>query len=322
MDTTISELKNEFVKIIDQIGKIQTIKMSAHLKISRFKTIYDEMIHLNSAKKHFLVCLEALHFQYKMFVAEQESLTKTMALLVNRVYRDYYHYYNAIVKELAKYEISQPVVEKQHLVYTLDDLKRAVVSDGVASRSVFNHQGSGTSEDLKSSLVYKDTEPSAEFQAEDIALVFDNIVVLLNSISLKYNENEMVIQQYKTRSTTGIFIGNLINTLEYDNSVLDDHAKLFFKSVEFTIRTQSAYFAKLLKRFQSSVEDIDGEVSFHESSWDNSSLSVSDQLVQTTDDGNPRLSQWTGTKDDNGAKEEEESCVVGMTIDEIYKNNA
>ena len=295
MDTTISELKNEFVKIIDQIGKIQTIKMSAHLKISRFKTIYDEMIHLNNAKKHFLVCLEALHFQYKMFVAEQESLTKTMALLVNRVYRDYYHYYNAIVKELAKYEVSQPVVEKQH-------------------------------------LVYKDTEPNAEFQAEDIALVFDNIVVLLNSISLKYNENEMVIQQYKTRSTTGIFIGNLINTLEYDNSVLDDHAKLFFKSVEFTIRTQSAYFAKLLKRFQSSVEDIDGEVSFHESSWDNSSLSVSDQLVQTTDDGNPRLSQWTGSKDaeqkdaeqkDAGQKDDgEDPCVVGMTIDEIYKNNA
>lgn len=301
MDTTISKLKNEFVKIIDQIGKIQTIKMSAHLKISRFKTIYDEMIQLNNAKKHFLVCLEALHFQYKMFVAEQESLTKTMALLVNRVYRDYYHYYNAIVKELAKYEISQPVVEKQH-------------------------------------LVYKDTEPNAEFQAEDIALVFDNIVVLLNSISLKYNENETVIQQYKTRSTTGIFIGNLINTLEYDNSVLDDHAKLFFKSVEFTIRTQLAYFAKLLKRFQSAVEDIDGEVSFHESSWDNSSLSVSDQLVQTTDDGNPRLSQWTGSKDagqkdnnetkdtnetkDNNETKEEESCVVGMTIDEIYKNNA
>ena len=266
MDTTISKLKNEFVKIIDQIGKIQTIKMSAHLKISRFKTIYDEMIQLNNAKKHFLVCLEALHFQYKMFVAEQESLTKTMALLVNRVYRDYYHYYNA------------------------------------------------------------------EFQAEDIALVFDNIVALLNSISLKYNENETVIQQYKTRSTTGIFIGNLINTLEYDNSVLDDHAKLFFKSVEFTIRTQSAYFAKLLKRFQSAVEDIDGEVSFHESSWDNSSLSVSDQLVQTTDDGNPRLSQWTGSKDaeqkdaeqkDAGQKDDgEESCVVGMTIDEIYKNNA
>jgi hypothetical protein len=294
MDTTISELKNEFVKIIDQIGKIQAIKMSTHLKISRFKTIYDEMIHLNSAKKHFLVCLEALHFQYKMFVAEQESLTKTLALLVNRVYRDYYHYYNMISKELAKYEIMQPMVEKHH-------------------------------------LVYKDTEPNAEFQAEDIMLVFDNMVALLNSISLKYNENEAVIRQYKTRSTTGIFIGNLINTLEYDNSVLDDHAKLFFKGVDFMIKTQSAYFAKLLKRFQSAVEDIDGEVSFNDSPWDNSSLSVSDQLIQTTDDGNPRLSQWNGTKDadvsnDDGAQgdgvKEEEPCVVGMTIDEIYNNTA
>jgi len=313
MDTTISELKNEFVKIIDQIGKIQAIKMSTHLKITRFKTIYDEMIHLNSAKKHFLVCLEALHFQYKMFVAEQESLTKTLALLVNRVYRDYYHYYNMIAKELAKYEITQPVVEKHH-------------------------------------LVYKDTEPNAEFQAEDIMLVFDNMVALLNSISLKYNENEAVIRQYKTRSTTGIFIGNLINTLEYDNSVLDDHAKLFFNGVDFMIKTQSAYFAKLLKRFQSAIEDIDGEVSFNDSSLDPthteqpveiSTLGNADAShkpphteqpvdintlgnadashkppVQTTDDGNAQLLQWIRPN------EEEDPCVVGMTIDEIHQNNA
>jgi hypothetical protein len=256
MESAIGELKTRFNQISDQIGKILEIKMSAHFKISRFKTIYDEMIQMNSSKKHFLVCLEALHFQYKMFITEQESLTRLLLMLLNRVYRDYFNYYNVILKELPKYEVQAPVIAKQH-------------------------------------LVYRDAEPSAEFQPEDIALAFDNMMSLLYSIALKYNENETVIHQYKVRSVSGIFIGNLINTLEYDNRVLDDHASLFIKSIDFTLKTQASYFSKTLKRFQCAVEDIDNEVSFQESPWDNSGMSVADQVVQKTDDGNPMVSQWT-----------------------------
>jgi hypothetical protein len=238
--------------------------MSAHFKISRFKTIYDEMIQMNSSKKHFLVCLEALHFQYKMFITEQESLTRLLLMLLNRVYRDYFNYYNVILKELPKYEVHAPVIAKQH-------------------------------------LVYKDAEPNTEFQPEDIALVFENMMSLLYSVSLKYNENETVIHQYKVRSVSGIFIGNLINTLEYDNRVLDDHASLFIKSIDFTLKTQASYFSKTLKRFQCAVEDIDNEVSFQESPWDNSGMSVADQVVQKTDDGYPMVSQWTSPpKEDLG----------------------
>ena len=203
MESAIGELKNRFIKINDQIGKILEIKMSAHFKISRFKTIYDEMIQLNSSKKHFLVCLEALHFQYKMFITEQESLTRLLLMLLNRVYRDYFNYYNTIAKELARYEIEQPIVAKQH-------------------------------------AVYKDTEPFAEFQIEEISLVFENVNTLISAILMKHAENESVVQQYKSRSSTGIFIGNLINTLEYDNSVLEDHAKLFLKSIDFSVKTQTA----------------------------------------------------------------------------------
>lgn len=263
MESAIGELKTRFIQINAQISKILEIKMSAHFKLSRFKTIYDEMIQMNSSKKHFLVCLEALHFQYKMFITEQESLTRLLLMLLNRVYRDYFNYYNVILKELPKYEVHAPVIAKQH-------------------------------------LVYKDADPNTEFQPEDIALVFDNMMSLLYSVALKYNENETVIHQYKVRSVSGIFIGNLINTLEYDNRVLDDHASLFIKSIDFTLNTQASYFSKTLKRFQCAVEDIDNEVSFQESPWDNSGMSVADQVVQKTDDGNPMVSQWTSpTKDDD-----------------------
>jgi hypothetical protein len=239
--------------------------------LTRFKNIYDEIVHMNNTKKQFLVCLEALHFQYKVLITEQDNLTKMLLMLMNRIYRDYFNYYNAIAKELARYEIAQPIVTKQH-------------------------------------AIYKDTEPFAEFQIEDISLVFENVNTLISAILMKHAENESVVQQYKSRSSTGIFIGNLINTLEYDNSVLEDHANLFLKSIDFSVKTQTAYLTKMLKRFETMVNDINSEVMLHDSPWDNSAMSVSDQLVQATDDDEPRVSQW---------KPDESDEVIGITIGEI-----
>jgi hypothetical protein len=201
-----------------------------------------------------------------------------LLMLLNRVYRDYFNYYNVILKELPKYEVHAPVIAKQH-------------------------------------LTYRDAEPNAEFQPEDITLVFENMLSLLYSVALKYNENETVIHQYKVRSVSGIFIGNLINTLEYDNRVLDDHASLFIKSVDFTLKTQTSYFSKTLKRFQCAVEDIDNEVSFQESPWDNSGMSVADQVVQKTDDGNPMVSQWTSLPDDRSLPKEDDQSPPPVGID-------
>lgn len=271
MENIFATMKIDFVKMIDLIHKINGIKLSSHVMLTRFKNIYDEIVHMNNTKKQFLVCLEALHFQYKVLITEQDNLTKMLLMLLNRIYRDYFNYYNAIAKELARYEIAQPIVAKQH-------------------------------------TIYKDTEPFAEFQIEDISLVFENVNTLISAILMKHAENESVVQQYKSRSSTGIFIGNLINTLEYDNSVLEDHAKLFLKSIDFSVKTQTAYLTKMLKRFETMVNDINSEVMLHDSPWDNSAMSVSDQLVQATDDDEPRVSQW---------KPDESDEVIGITIGEI-----
>ena len=271
MENTFATIKIDFIKMVDLIHKINGIKLSSHVMLTRFKNIYDEIVHMNNTKKQFLVCLEALHFQYKVLITEQDNLTKMLLMLLNRIYRDYFNYYNAIAKELARYEIAQPIVTKQH-------------------------------------AIYKDTEPFAEFQIEDISLVFENVNTLISAILMKHAENESVVQQYKSRSSTGIFIGNLINTLEYDNSVLEDHAKLFLKSIDFSVKTQTAYLTKMLKRFETMVNDINSEVMLHDSPWDNSAMSVSDQLVQATDDDEPRVSQW---------KPDESDEVIGITIGEI-----
>lgn len=71
------------------------------------------------------------------------------------------------------------------------------------------------------------------------------------------------------------------------------------------------------------IADINADISFQESPWDNSSMSVSDQLVQKTDDGYPMVSQWANKDDeakDDATKDDEakdDDDIIGITIDEI-----
>lgn len=268
MENTFAAIKTNFIKLVELIHKINGIKLSIHVMLTRFKNIYDDISHMNNTKKQYSICLEALHFQHKALITEQDNLNKMLLMFLNRAYRDYFNYYNTILKELARYEIVQPNVAKQH-------------------------------------AIYKDTEPFAEFRIEDISLVFENVNTLISAILIKHAENESVIQQYKTRSSIGIFIGNLISTIEYDNSVLEDHTKLFLKNIDFSVKTQTVYLTKMLKRFETMIDDINSEVILNDSPWDNSSMSVSDEVEQMTDDGHPPVSQW---------KPEE---VVGITISEL-----
>ena len=271
MENTFAMIKTDFIKLVNLIHKINGIKLSIHVMLTRFRHTYDDIVKLNNTKNHFLVCLEALHFQYKVLITENDNLNKMFLMLLNRAYRDYFNCYNTIVKELARYEIAQPNVANQH-------------------------------------AIYKDTESFAEFQIEEISLVFENVNTLISAILIKHAENENVVQQYKVRSSIGIFIGNLISTIEYDNSVLEDHAKLFLKNIDFSVKTQTVYLTKMLKRFETMLDDINTEVMLHDSQWDNSAMSVSDQLLQATDDGEPRVSQW---------KPYESGEVVGITISEL-----
>jgi len=258
MDDEIFNLKNDFLEVKTTVDKIIEIKTSIKLKLAQLKEIHTDLIKENDSKKIFLICLESFHFQYKVMVFDSDNLHRNFLLLTNRAYCDYYNLYNMLYKLFEDYKIDIPTATQ--------------------------HQ------------VYNDLEPFCEYALENIYLVHDNAVELITCLIEKLKENELTIHKYKSKSQSGIRINNFINTLDYDNKILRDQIELYISYCDFFQDTQLKYFTKLLERIKSLQDDINEDVKFHETPWDNVSISEKETIMQSVDDC--AVSQWGLSSED------------------------
>jgi hypothetical protein len=258
MDDEIFNLKNDFLEVKTTVDKIIEIKTSIKLKLAQLKEIHTDLIKDNDSKKIFLICLESFHFQYKAMVFDSDNLHRNFLLLTNRAYCDYYNLYNMLYKLFEDYKIDIPTATQ--------------------------HQ------------VYNDLEPFCEYALENIYLVHDNAVELITCLIKKLKENEFTINKYKSKSQSGIRIDNFINTLEYDNKILRDQIELYISYCDFFQDTQLKYFTKLLDRIKSFQDDINEDIKFHETPWDNGSISEKETIMQSVDDC--AVSQWGLSSED------------------------
>ena len=258
MDDEIFNLKNAFIEVKSIVDKIVEMRAAIKKKLSQLKEIHAELINDNDSKKIFLICLESLHFQYKAMLFDSDNLQRNFLMLTNRAYCDYYNLYNMLHKLFDDYKIDIPTFT-QH-------------------------------------PVYNDLEPFAEYSLENIYLMHDNAVELITCLISKLRENELSVNKYKSKSQTGIRIANFINTLEYDNKILRDQIELYTNYCTFFQDTQLKYFTKLLNKIKNLQDEIDEDIKFHETPWDETNINEKDTLVQSADDC--AVSQWGISSED------------------------
>jgi len=258
MDDEIFKIKNEFMEVKNIVDKIVEIKTAIKKKLSQLKEIHTDLIKDNDSKKIFLICLESFHFQYKAMHFDSDNLHRNFLMLTNRAYCDYYNLYNMLHKLFEDYKIDIPT--------------------------------------LTHHLIYNDLEPFCEYSLENIYLVHDNAVELITCLIGKLRENELSINKYKSKSQSGIRIVNFINTLEYDNKILRDQIELYTNYCTFFQDTQLKYFIKLLDKIKTLQDEIDEDVQFHETPWDETNICEKDTLIQTHDDC--AVSQWGISSED------------------------
>jgi hypothetical protein len=258
MDDEIFNLKNKFLEVKSIVDKIVEIKTAIKVKLGRLKEIHTDLINDNDSKKIFLICLESFHFQYKAMVFDTDNLHKKFIMLSNRAYCDYYNLYNMLYKLFEDYKIDIPTMT-QH-------------------------------------PVYNDLEPFCEYALENIYLVHDNAVELIICLIKLLKENEATINKYKFKLQSGIRIANFINTLEYDNKILKDQIELYTSYCNFFQDTQLKYFTKLQNRIKTLQNEINEDIKFHETPWDNVSILEKDTVTQSLDDC--AVSQWGLSSED------------------------
>jgi hypothetical protein len=217
----MDKLKNNFESILTLKRKVLQTKTDIHERLQQVKKMYNELMKQNT-KKVMLFCLDAFFFQYKSFMLEIENIEKFRVLLNNRMYCDYYKLYTLIMQYFKDHSIE---IEN-------DDLN------------------------AKTFPVYKELEPSQEYKLEDVKGIHASILYLINTLHIKSAGQRNTITGYSDDSKIGYSISNFLNTLQYENLILQEQTNLFLNYLAFFHISQK----KQLKRVLSKLEDFSNEM--------------------------------------------------------------
>lgn len=217
----MDKLKNNFESILALKRKVLQTKTEIHDRLQQVKKMYTDLMKQNT-KKVMLFCLDAFFFQYKSFMLEIENIEKFRVLLNNRMYCDYYKLYTLIIQYFKDHSVE---IEN-------DDLN------------------------AKTFPVYKELEPSQEYKLEDVKGIHASILYLINTLHTKCEGQRNTISGYSDDSKIGYSISNFLNTLQYENLILQEQTNLFLNYLAFFHISQK----KQLKRVLSKLEDFTNEM--------------------------------------------------------------
>lgn len=224
----IDKLKNNFDNIITLKREISKVKKVVIDKLTQLKSVYNELVKSNS-KKLFLFCLDSFYFQYKTFAMEMEHIDRFRALMNNRMYCDYYKLFQIIISHIKD---NRPDLDTTEL-------------------------------EIKSFPVYKDLEPFQEYKIEDIKEIHSNILLIVNkmySLSISKEDN---IEHYNERNHVGFSISNFLNTLGYENRILQEQINLYINYLSFFHISQKKQLNRLYNRMQDFYREVDENININ-----------------------------------------------------------
>ena len=292
MESQIETIVSKFATNIQKniISITQMIKTIKE-KIQILRETYVDLIEKNNHKQIFLFCLESFNFQNKTMMYEVDHLQKTFNMLLNRTYRDYYKLYNIILKLFEEYKLENKT-QKTH-------------------------------------PEYRDLDINAEFSLEEISEIHNDVIYLTCVLIDKYKESEEMIRQYKTKSKTGIYIINLINTIEYDNAILKDQIDLYINYLLFFQDTQTTYLSKLKHKTDNFLKEIDNDITFKEEEPNveepnveelNTEEPKDDLIKEEEQKKNEKKDEQKEEPKDNNLVSGDENNTVGIDSSEMHEN--
>ena len=217
-----TKLKQNFNSILKQQNQILELKVKAQNKLQESKVVYNDLIKKNN-KKVLLFCLDSFFFQYKSFSMEMEHLEKFRLLLNNRLYCDYYKLNQLIADFVTQHKDELQLEETE----------------------------------IKSFPTYKELEPFQEYKQENIKDIHNNILFVLDSIHEKCQEKRIERDNYNSKHKVGFTISNLINTLTYEITILEQQVKLFIDYLAFFHILQKNQMKRVSAKFSEFYRDME-----------------------------------------------------------------
>ena len=227
---TTTTIKNEFEKMKLIRLNIKKTLNEIDIKINTLKTIYVEL--LNTHKDNaYIFGIDSFHFQNKMIESEYVYICKNFTDIENRMYCEYYKLYK-MIQEYIKIEIN----DSKFLNNSVSNKKYPVYKDLELNK---NYDFSITS-DLH----------------ETIILTIIELGEFLSNKMTKLNEDN---KHYKK----GLYIDNMINTINYNNAILIERINMFIHFMEAFNKHHTKYLLRLLNKSKIMNQMIDEDTNIN-----------------------------------------------------------
>ena len=242
----IPKLKNDFNLIIRLRTELQTKRDRLTEKLDEIREQYNELIKQNS-KKIYLYCLDSLYFQYKILRVELEQFQKTISLIFNRMYGDYYKLYN-IIQAQCKENNTDILLSGENVV------------------------------------VYKDLDPFLEYILDDLVLTHKIIVDTLHKLNVLYTSKQDEINNHNSNMRIGFSVTSFISTLSYENKLLGEQISLYSDYLSFYHSSQRKYFDKALYKINTFMREIEDDILTNHKTYKTETITIVESIVITVEE--------------------------------------
>ena len=214
----LDKLKTDFQNIQSIIQEINVSKTILFEKINQSKVLYQDLIKKNNTKL-FLFCLDSLYFQYKLSLMDYESIEQNLRFIMNRMYCDYYKLYTIIVLEM--------------------------------------NENGYISIERRPFPQYKDLDILYEYDLNTIIGIHNEILSVIDKLYAKYRENASGIENYVETKRSIVSISNFLNTLKYENGLLENEIMLYINYMSFFHFSQKKILVRLYSKMVEFNKHID-----------------------------------------------------------------
>ncbi len=238
----IPKLQNDFNFILHLRTELQTKRDTLEEKLDEIKAQYNDLVKQNS-KKIYLYCLDSMYFQYKILRVELEQFQKTIALIFNRMYGDYYKLYNIIHSQCRE---------------NCTNIK-------MSSENV---------------VVYKDLDPFTEFSTDDLIVTHRIIVDTLGKLQELYSTKQEEINDHNANMRVGFSVSSFISTLSYENKILGEHISLYSNYLSFYHSSQRKYLDNVLGKITNFMREIEEDILTNHKSYKKETITIVESIVE------------------------------------------
>lgn len=229
MEERLSNLKTNFIKIVEARDNNINIFSILHARVFKIKENYAEFIK-NNKQQLFIFTLDSFHFQGKLIDIEYEDMKRLFYAIMNKMYCEYYKLYKIIIDYVNENIDDKKVIELININNNYPD--------------------------------YKDLEPFKQYEFQYIQALHENIIVILNAINGYLLNKEHDLRIYQNKNNIGFNIDNFVNTFNFNNVIMKEKVTLFITYMEFFHKMHTKYLTRFTTKIQLMLSQINHDIKF------------------------------------------------------------